>query len=65
MTGPSSWSLAGRYPVQARPRLPPLPGQQQSGKKKKGKAGVKGAKGGKLAPGAVGSRNRGSGFVFY
>jgi hypothetical protein len=45
-------SLAQRYPVQVRPRPPPVPGQQQGGKQpKRSKPGVKGAKGGKLAPG--------------
>ena len=52
-------SLPLRYPVQARPQPPPLPGQQQqqgaSGGWRKSKPGVKGAKGGKLAPGAGGA----------
>ncbi|GAB4821153.1 hypothetical protein N2152v2_008199 [Parachlorella kessleri] len=50
-------SLEQRFPVQARFRPPPLPGQRQqkpnTGGKKQHKSAVRGAKGGKLAPGTV------------
>lgn len=49
-------SLAQRFPVQVRPRPPPLPGQAQGGKDKGGgkKKHRPGVKGGKLAPGGQG-----------